>query len=1420
MAEADARGTDRSYEVDQEEQGAQIDAPQSRHAAIKSQRRKLVKLQNSVAIFLTVFFLFVGYVVWRLSVGTMSMAMLTPLVEQRLSSLIGQNATIGAVRLGWDKIGDSIVVSATDVEVKTGSQSAPLKLANVSLSLDPVALIQGRGSIQSAQISGVTAILAIDAQGQTALGFGTIDQILAQVRVKREVRSVRYFLDSLRASLNGQIGHNRFDGFHLNDIDLVIIDPDTKETLTLNDTHLRIGMAASKIMDVGISTGIQEMSGYALLGLASSEDNSKPIAFQARLRSISLRALPTSIRPAFQSQSGGTIPSLSASVSGDLRQTFADSRGVGDLQFERGKFVNLELTQARARVQWDAASKSISIKDGDASGPHLVARGLNAQITALAQGGFEFQGQAIKLAFAQPKRGGVSGDNVAVRGVLDRQYKPVLGSLSGAQLQLDVIDGVSRPTRLLITQFLLGTNTNPSSGPTVTNLAAQTLSGTFLGMPIDGEDMSIAARGISDWTKPKPVAIDLQASRFASTLRANQISQSFDARGVVLVAHGFDTTTRAMWAPPRFVDLRISEIFLPAESQELLIGRVAGVTIAGQREQNGRLSLSGRVLNAATNRAFGSNIAFELNQTAPQAFAIHRLQADSLGVSSGGGVYSANDLRLSNANYAQGGLTTSVTAGSVTLTHTEQLVRPFHATQVQAAGHFTSRSAQLSQFHLRHRGVMATGNGQIVLASRGSPRVDLEANIDGAFSVETLMSAWPRRFLRETRSAINSLVPAGVAEVQKLRLAIPAGIIKGQILPPDAIDLRFSIQDARIQYLKQMSPITSVSGEGHLTGTSLDMSLPTGRIDDILLRAGKVTIPQFMPRGARALIRAQISGDATQMAVEVDQPSLRVFSNAGFDPLRLSGVGEGLLQIDLPLQKNLTGRDIILDVQAQFRNARMKNAFAGLDATDGVVALDIGDRIITVRGKAGLAGNLLDFQWRNDSNQASGYQVTLTAYGDIQAESLRELDIDLTQFAQGPIGLNVQTTMEGIQIGRAVVDADFARTTITSPGQAWVKPAGVSGSGSALVYTREGGGWNVQDIRLDSNGASLRGAVDVSRLGDVVDARFSRVQIDNVADLSVDVTPTPQGINVALRGAFLNLAPYLGKRNVTQTAVNLLDRPMTLSADVAHLTTGPNREVFDVHADIIRDQTGWRLLEAAGNSPSGRSTLQLNGQIDGRRTIVGNLSDAGFFAQLLYPGAPIFGGTAIINGELPVAGANSSGTLTFVGKDIRLERANSAPILFDLVDLPMRVQGGVITLKDGQADGEAYTVKAAGFVDVGAGRFDLRGVATPGGLNRALGDIPLFGGILGGGQDEGLLGLTFTANGPLAMPRVQTNPISALAPGFLRKLFETEAPLGPQPVFTAPAILEPTRVTKWPSGPTEDMSESGPAMASRGGPNL
>ena len=50
--------------------------------------------------------------------------------------------------------------------------------------------------------------------------------------------------------------------------------------------------------------------------------------------------------------------------------------------------------------------------------------------------------------------------------------------------------------------------------------------------------------------------------------------------------------------------------------------------------------------------------------------------------------------------------------------------------------------------------------------------------------------------------------------------------------------------------------------------------------------------------------------------------------------------------------------------------------------------------------------------------------------------------------------------------------------------------------------------------------------------------------------------------------------------------------------------------------------------------------------------------------------------------------------------------------------------------------------------------------------------MPILGTIIGGGQNEGIFGMTYEVVGPPATRRLRVNPMSMVAPGFLRKIFE------------------------------------------------
>ena len=72
-----------------------------------------------------------------------------------------------------------------------------------------------------------------------------------------------------------------------------------------------------------------------------------------------------------------------------------------------------------------------------------------------------------------------------------------------------------------------------------------------------------------------------------------------------------------------------------------------------------------------------------------------------------------------------------------------------------------------------------------------------------------------------------------------------------------------------------------------------------------------------------------------------------------------------------------------------------------------------------------------------------------------------------------------------------------------------------------------------------------------------------------------------------------------------------------------------------------------------------------------------------------------------------------------------------------------------------------------------AGRMHVTGTFMPAyGLNRLFADVPIVGALLGNGRDRGLIGITFRLTGTVSSPKVEVNPLSVIAPGIFRQIFE------------------------------------------------
>jgi uncharacterized protein YhdP len=115
-------------------------------------------------------------------------------------------------------------------------------------------------------------------------------------------------------------------------------------------------------------------------------------------------------------------------------------------------------------------------------------------------------------------------------------------------------------------------------------------------------------------------------------------------------------------------------------------------------------------------------------------------------------------------------------------------------------------------------------------------------------------------------------------------------------------------------------------------------------------------------------------------------------------------------------------------------------------------------------------------------------------------------------------------------------------------------------------------------------------------------------------------------------------------------------------------------------------------------------------------------------------------------------------------------------ITFEKITGDFTAERGKLSTELMRAYGPAIGLTAEGYIDLDQDKADLEGTVVPAySVNRVLGAIPLLGGILTGGEGEGLFAVTYGISGSLEALDVSVNPLSVLAPGFLRNLFDIES---------------------------------------------
>ncbi len=388
----------------------------------------------------------------------------------------------------------------------------------------------------------------------------------------------------------------------------------------------------------------------------------------------------------------------------------------------------------------------------------------------------------------------------------------------------------------------------------------------------------------------------------------------------------------------------------------------------------------------------------------------------------------------------------------------------------------------------------------------------------------------------------------------------------------------------------------------------------------------------------------------------------------------------------------------------------------------------------------------------------------------------------------GPMGVKI-TGEVGAARPKAQVELDLTKTSLNYPAPGLYKPAGRAAKATFLYREDERGAASLDQIVFDGSGPAAKGAMQFAPDGALASAKFPVVKFSPGDSLAVDATKSGDRLKIVARGAAIDARPFL--KSLAQSNEAGHGAPADFDLDLgATLMSGSNRQIIsDAQLHLVRKAGRLQALDFSGKEGADAVKGALSHPDDGAPLLRVTTSDGGALLGFLDLYSHMEGGK--LTCALRLSDGGMSGPLDIENFTLRGEPAMrsfaTAPnneqfaakikldpnvVAFSRLHAVLDKKNSRLTIRDGVINSPDIGSTLEGWVDFDRDALDLNGVFVPAyGVNNLFGQLPVLGLVLGGGNKEGLIGLNYRVTGKTSAPVLAVNPLSAIAPGFLRKIF-------------------------------------------------
>ena len=613
------------------------------------------------------------------------------------------------------------------------------------------------------------------------------------------------------------------------------------------------------------------------------------------------------------------------------------------------------------------------------------------------------------------------------------------------------------------------------------------------------------------------------------------------------------------------------------------------------------------------------------------------------------------------------------------------------------------------------------------------------------------------------------------------------------------------IQGISVDYLEAMPAVENVDATASFDLRRFDIAISEGSVMGLRVDEGTIAFSGLDMVNQDADIEIAVHGPLRNALELIDHEPLQFASELGFTPSKIEGTMEARLRLKFPVEKALTFERVGISATSMMRDVVARDVFGFLDIHHGTLRLAANKDGMDVRGDAVIGTIPAELVWRENFRDTAEGRSRYELRGRVNHDQrLAELHLDFPPFSadtmSGPMDARVVYSVFHDDRSRLEAALNLSQTYLSWDRVAWSKLPGTDGAASISLDLNAARA--PTEVRFDVRAGDLTAKGEASfdpQGGAVRRARLETLRFGETDIEEAELTPLAGGgWSARIAGPSFDLAPMLDNpfdgvmlREGDSEAGPLL----RLEADFGRVRLGPGRELRELKGILKHDGRRWFEANVRGTVNRENETFSITIASDesGTREIAIDSTAAGDLFRAFDVYEDMVGGHLELRGKFDDADSNApfSGTLEVADYRVLetpllarllsimaltgiLEALQDEGLNFTSLDAEFTLEKGELKITDARAAGPSLGFTASGTLDAASGRVDMLGTVVPAYLiNSIWGRIPVLGDLLTGGEKGGgVFAASYAMTGRWDDPEIAINPLSLLAPGFLRKMFD------------------------------------------------